>query len=181
MKKIGKMKLHLGCGRDYKEGYINCDFSGDVNPDKIIDLEKPLPFKDNSIKKIIANHVLEHITNFIPLMHEIYRICENGATIKIKVPFYSAWGQYNDPTHVRFFTPFTFNYFKKGGYSHEVGANKDMFGVEKVKINYGIGYSSKLNWLMNPLVNFSHAAYCRFFAWIIPSSEIQFKLVVIKK
>jgi len=174
------MKLHLGCGNEYKKGYVNCDLSKEVNPDKVVNLEKKLPFKDNSVSEIIANHVLEHIQNFIPLMHEINRVCKKGTVIKIKTPFFSAWGQFNDPTHVRFFTPFTFNYFKKGNYSHEVSANKEMFKVEKVKINYGLGNSSKLNWLMNPLINFNHRFYCRFFAFIFPSSEIQFELKVIK-
>ena len=174
------MKLHFGCGNDYKKGYVNCDISEKVKCDKIIDLEKKLPFKDNSVSEIIANHVFEHVVNFVPLMHEIHRICKNGAIIKIKTPFYSAWGQYNDPTHVRFFSPFTFNYFQKGNYSHEVSANEDMFKVDMVKINYGIGTSSKLNWLMNPIINLHHAFYCRFFAFIFPASEIKYELSVIK-
>ncbi|MDA3836912.1 MAG: methyltransferase domain-containing protein [Nanoarchaeota archaeon] len=176
-----ELKLHLGCGNDYRKGYVNCDMSKEVNPDKVVDLEKPLKmFKDNSVDEIVANHVLEHIQNFIPLIHEFHRICKKGAKIKIKVPFYSSWGQFNDPTHVRSFTPFTFGYFRKGNYSHEVSANKDMFDISKVKINYGVGASSKLNWLMNPIVNFHHALYCRFFAWILPSSELEFELIVIK-
>ena len=174
------MKLHLGCGNDYKKGYVNCDISQEVNPDMIVDLEKKLPFKDNSVSEVVANHVLEHVKNFIPLMHELHRICKKNARIKIKVPFFSAWGQYNDPTHVRFFTPFTFNYFKKGNYSHEVGLKNDMLEVKKVKINFGIGKSSKLNCIMNPLVNFNHTFYCRFLAFIFPSSEIEYELEVIK-
>ena len=47
----------------------------------------------------------------------------------------------------------------------------------KVRVNFN---SSKLNWLMNPLINFNHRFYCRFFAFIFPSSEIQFELKVIK-
>lgn len=174
------MKLHLGCGNDYKKGYINCDVSSDVNPDQVVDIEKKLPFKDDSINEIIANHVLEHINNFVPLMHEIYRICKKDAIIKIKVPFYSSWGQYNDPTHMRFFSPFTFNYFKKGPYSHEVGCKKDMFEMKKIKLNFGIGRAKKLNFIFNPIINFHHELYCRFFAWILPASEIEYELEVIK-
>lgn len=175
------LKLHLGCGNDRKEGYINCDISEEVKPDFVLDLDKtPLPFKDNSVSEIIANHVFEHVEGFVQLMHEIYRICRPEAIIKIKVPFYSAWGQFNDPTHIRFFTPFTFNYFKKGNYSHEVRCDKDMFDVRKVKINFGIGRAAKLNWIFNPLINFNREFYCRFFAWTIPASEIEFLLKVIK-
>ena len=175
------MKLNLGCGQSKKKGYINIDSSKQVNPDKVIDLEKArLPFKDNSVDEIIAEHVLEHINNFTPLMHEMYRVCKNNSIIKIKTPFYSSWGQFNDPTHVRFFSPFTFNYFSKGEYSHEVNAQKDMFKREKIKINFGVGFSSKMNWFFNPLLNLNHRFYCRFFAWIFPASEIEFELRVKK-
>ncbi len=174
------MKLNLGCGEDYKKGYVNCDISKDVKPDKVVNLEKKLPFKTNSVTEILANHVLEHVYNFVPVMHELWRIYKKNAKIIIRVPFYSAWGQFNDPTHVRFFTPFTFNYFKKKGFSYEVKCNKDMFEVKKVKINFGIGKSSVLNFLINPFVNLNHKFYCRFFAWIFPCAEIYYELRVIK-
>jgi len=34
------IKLNLGCGKDYKRGYINCDVSKEVGPDKVVDLDK---------------------------------------------------------------------------------------------------------------------------------------------
>ncbi|MEM3091037.1 MAG: methyltransferase domain-containing protein [Candidatus Pacearchaeota archaeon] len=176
------MKLNLGCGNDKRNGYLNIDSSKYVKPDKVWNLEKtPLPFKDNSVEEIIAFHVLEHINNFVPLMHEIYRICKPGAIIKIKTPFYSTWGQFNDPTHVRFFSPFTFNYFNKWkNYSHQVNAKNEMFKIMKVKINFGIGRAKILNWFFNPIINLNHEFYCRFFAWILPASEIYYELIVLK-
>jgi len=90
MKEDNKVKLNLGYGNDYKKGYINCDISKEVKPDKIVNLEKELPFKDNSVDEIIINHTLEHIHNFISLMHELHRICKKEAIIKIKTPFFSA-------------------------------------------------------------------------------------------
>jgi hypothetical protein len=175
------MKLNLGCGNKKKKGYLNIDSSGEVYPDKIWNLEKtPLPFKENSIEEINAEHVFEHISKFIPLMHDIHRISKKGAKIYIKTPFYSSWGQFNDPTHVRFFTPYTFEYFKKGNYSHEVKCKNDMFEIGKVNLNFGIGLSSKLNFLFNPLLNLNHRVYCRFFAWIFPAAEIEYELEVLK-
>lgn len=177
------MKLHLGCGNDRRSGYINLDSSREVNPDKVWNLEKtPLSFKDDSVDEILANHILEHIINFIPLMNDIHRICRKNAIIKIRTPFYSAWGQYNDPTHVRFFTPFTFNYFEgKNNYSHEVKNNNEInFKVEKAKIHFGIGKSKILNKIMDPLINLNQKFYCRFLAFIIPAAEIEFELRVIK-
>ncbi len=176
------MRLNLGCGRDRKKGYVNLDSSKRVNPDKVWDLEKtPLPFKNNSVDEINAEHVFEHITNFVPLIKDLWRISKNNARIRIKTPFYSSWGQFNDPTHVRFFTPFTFNYFcSENDYSHEVCEKGGMFSLEKVKINFGIGNSKKINWLFNPLINLNHRVYCRFFAWIFPASEIEYELKVVK-
>jgi len=52
-----------------------------------------------------------------------------------------------------------------------------MFSIEKIKINFGIGKSSKLNWLFNPLINLNHKVYCRFFAFIFPSAEIKYELL----
>lgn len=175
------MKIHLGCGVDYREGYINVDASEEVNPDLVWNLEEtPMPINENSADEVLANHVLEHINNFIYLMHDIYRICRKNAVVKIRTPFYSSWGQFNDPTHVRFFTPFTFDYFKKSMYSHEVGAGRDMFEIKKVLIHFGVGKSKILNKIIDPLLNLNQKVYCRFFAWIFPAAEIEFELRVIK-
>jgi predicted SAM-dependent methyltransferase len=79
------MKLHLDCVNDYKEGCINCDWINQVKVEKIIDLEKSLKmFKNNSVSKIIKNHVLKHIKNFFPLMKEIHGTSKKGAILKFK-------------------------------------------------------------------------------------------------
>ena len=91
------MKINIGCGKKKLEGYLNCDISKEVKPDKIIDLEKPLSFKDNSIDEVVGNHIIECVHNFIPLMHELRRICRNGALLKFRVLFYSYVGAYSDP------------------------------------------------------------------------------------
>jgi SAM-dependent methyltransferase len=175
------MKLNLGCGLDRRAGYVNCDISPKVNPDRIVDLEKKLPFRDNSVDEINLSHVLEHVRNLVPLMHELRRICKNGAKIHIRVPFYSSWSQFTDPTHVRFFTPRTFDYFQKGKLSHEVGAgDKNLFIARKVKITFFFGKMSFLNPLIDPLINLSQTIYCRLFAWIFPASEIVYELEVVK-
>ena len=61
-----------------------------------------------------------------------------------------------------------------------MGAGEDLFEIKRVRINYGVGRASVLNWLINPLINLNHSFYCRFFAWILPASEIEFELMVVK-
>jgi len=54
------MKLNLGCGTDYKQGWVNVD-AGNVHCDVKHDIEKfPWPFEDSSVNEILMKHVFEH-------------------------------------------------------------------------------------------------------------------------
>ena len=173
------MKINIGCGKKHLQNYINCDRYEEVKPDRIVDLEGKLPFKENSIDEVMGNHILEHIHNFIPLMHELHRVCKNGAVLKFKVPFYLSVGAFSDATHCRFFTPFTFDDFTSEEFAYEF-KSEGMFKIKKVKLIYGIGFARRLNWLINPLLNLSHRVYCKLFAGIFPAAEIEFEIEVIK-
>jgi len=170
-----KLKLHLGCGKDHKKGYLNCDISKDVNPDKLIDLEKKLPFKSNSVGEIIINHTLEHIRNFIPLMEEFYRICYNNSEIKIRVPYFAYPGAFQDPTHVRFFTLKTFDYFDPNNQFNYY--SKAKFITVNKKIHFFITRpSSIIDFFINLIPKF----YERFLSRIFPAEELYIVLKVIK-
>ena len=173
-------KLNIGCGKKKIKGYINCDKAKEVNPDKVVDLEKKLPFKENSIDEVIGDHILEHIYKFIPLMHELHRICKPGAILNFTVPFYASMGAFDDPTHVRFFSPFTFDYFTDNEFSYEMGVRKGLFKIKKVELNYGVRLARRLNFLINSLLNLNHRVYCKLLAGILPAAEIKFELEVVK-
>jgi len=50
---LKKKKLHLGCGKIIKEGYVNLDIQKLPGVDVIHDLNKfPYPFKDNSFQNL---------------------------------------------------------------------------------------------------------------------------------
>ncbi|NVM04960.1 MAG: methyltransferase domain-containing protein [Candidatus Helarchaeota archaeon] len=54
-----KIKLNLGCGYNYKPGYINIDkYNKDV-ADEIYDIDN-LPFESNTVDIIEANQLIEH-------------------------------------------------------------------------------------------------------------------------
>lgn len=169
------MKLHLGCGNDYKKGYLNCDLSKSVKSDKIVDLEKKLPFKDNSVDEIIASHILEHINNFIPLMEEFYRICKRNAVIKIRVPYFAYPGAFQDPTHVRFFTLKTFDYFSTA--SNLSFYSKARFNVKEKQLHFFVTRPSKF---IDKIINRIAPFYERFLSRIFPAEELNVELEVSK-
>lgn len=110
------MKLNLGCGCQILDGWVNVDKLG--TPDLTWDLETfPWPWATNSVDEILLSHVLEHLGQrpeaFIAIMRELYRICQDGATIHIRVPHPRHDTYLTDPTHVRPITAATMEMFSR--------------------------------------------------------------------
>lgn len=55
------LRLNLGCGRDIREGWVNSDFIQGPGVDVVADLEKRLPWDDNTFYEILISHTLEHL------------------------------------------------------------------------------------------------------------------------
>lgn len=104
------MKINLGSGFKRYEGFVNVDDDPGVNPDYVVNLDDvniKLPFEDNSVSEIKAEHILEHIgAGFIPLMIELYRVAEDGCIFDIIAPHHQHEVFYGDVTHKR---PITVN------------------------------------------------------------------------
>jgi predicted SAM-dependent methyltransferase len=167
------MKLHIGCGFDKKEGYINCDFSKDVKPDKVFDITKNWPFKDNQITEILMNHTLEHTQKPIEVMKEMYRICKNDAIIKIRVPYFSSESAFSMMDHYSFYTYTTFDFLEKNHPCHWQG-----FGNFKI-------ITKKLIWrrelkIFEFVFNKIPRIYQELFCWWFPAKELYIELKVIK-
>jgi predicted SAM-dependent methyltransferase len=73
-------KLNLGCGGNLLTGWENHDMD--------LDITKPLPYEDNSIDMIFAEHVVEHATtpDAVRFFTEAYRILKYEGTLRIAVP-----------------------------------------------------------------------------------------------
>lgn len=114
----GELKLDIGCGRRPTPGFIGLDKSqfvdekGQPRVDMVRDVEKQgLPFCDNSAVHIIANSFLEHIVDLEFVLNECWRVLKPEGILEGVVPVAGTDGSFRDPTHKRFFTETTFDYF----------------------------------------------------------------------
>jgi len=95
------MRLNLGCGSDYRDGWVNVDLChGDVEHDLNT---YPYPFDDGSADKILLDNVLEHLQDPQRVVDECYRILTLGGELVVFVPYYNCAGAYNDHTHLHYF------------------------------------------------------------------------------
>jgi len=152
------MKLNIGCGFKKLDGFINIDKSKSVNPDLLLDVEKDglEGIKDNSVDYILCSHFLEHMTDIIFVMGEIYRVCKNNAIITIIVPYFLSTSAIQDPTHKRFFTPESFKYFSKsddgGNFDYEFKFDFQTISIEYVYLPFFRFFPLK-KYLMRILLN----------------------------
>jgi ubiquinone/menaquinone biosynthesis C-methylase UbiE len=78
------------------------------------DLEKGLPFADNSFEKIYCISVLEHIHNLDSLIKHIYRVAKNGCIIEVRTPaLFNLFGMWSDPSHRRPIEIDTFMFYNR--------------------------------------------------------------------
>ncbi len=108
------MNINLGCGDDIKAGWVNHDqqhFRPGV--DVAHDLEQyPWPWADDSADKVQALDVLEHLTDKMAPVNEIWRICKHGARVELGAPngLYSDM-VYHHPGHRQSYHPGNFEYY----------------------------------------------------------------------
>ncbi len=176
--------LDIGCGKNKyksknpKDVVIGIDCAKLPGVDKVHNLEKfPWPFKDNEFEIIIANHFLEHVSDLIKTLEEIHRICKPGAIIEVKVPYFASAGAFQDPTHKRFFTLRSFEYFDENS-----GLNyysKARFNIQNKKLIY---FSSRprISLIFDFFINLSQRVYERFFSRVFPADSLHVKLRVVK-
>jgi len=81
------LKLHLGCGRNRKEGWVNIDLSDEA--DLQLDLREPLPFAENAASTIYSEHFFEHLEypdQAVNFLASSMRILRPGGLFCVGVP-----------------------------------------------------------------------------------------------
>lgn len=133
------MKINIGAGAEQFPDFVNCDFDHRENPDYNFDLENDkFPFEDNSVDEVIAHHILEHMGDgFMHCMQELYRVCEHGAIIHIRVPHHRHNSFWADPTHKR---PIMAETFRMMGKKHNKSARENGWRTTRLADVYDIDF-----------------------------------------
>jgi SAM-dependent methyltransferase len=89
-------RIHLGCGRNRLRGWQNCD--------RGVDIAAALPFQDESVNAIFAEHVIEHITpqEAWGFFCEVRRILSGGGRFRFIVPCVDLIAQRYDEQYADF-------------------------------------------------------------------------------
>ena len=137
-KAIDVKKIDLGCGLNKKEGYVGIDIRALEGVDIVRDVNnRGLSFSDSTIEYVYTSHFLEHTSNLIFIMNEIYRVCCNNALVEIVVPTFLSPHATGDPSHLRFFNVHTFQHYFEGDFVDEKGKYAGICKGFQVVSQYG--------------------------------------------
>ncbi len=176
--------LDIGCGRNKRAGAIGMDKNSNTDADVIHDSNQfPYPFDDNRFDLIVCDSVLEHLDDLFRVMEEIHRIIVPNGIVDIKVPYYTSFDAFTDPTHRHFFTSRSFDYFREDyTYNYYTAAR---FAIRNTHLTFlrlqQIGGRSPHAMLgIEFFANRSMKIYEAFFAYIFPGHVLYFELQAIK-
>jgi hypothetical protein len=122
MQKNG-LTLNLGSGKDWRKDCLNADIQASKNPDWVLDITKvpwgetirtrlgELEIKPGMFETILANDVLEHISDLVAAMTNCKELLQVGGQMHIHVPYDLSFGAWQDPTHVRAFNEKSWLYY----------------------------------------------------------------------
>jgi len=173
-------RLHLGCGEMHLDGWTNMDKLSLPGVDVVADMDKKLPFPDNSFDYIYGRGSLEHAKDFNFTWAELYRILRPGGIAEFEVPHPSHAGYYCDPTHYRAFSVLSFDYYTEDwafNFYTDIRVK-----VLKIKLFVETGRFEFLN-IFSWLVNRSKTTQIIWerFCWYFPMAGIVFKLQSLKQ
>ena len=160
--------LNFGCGFNKLIGATNIDAFENCEPDVLWDLnETPLPFESDSVDKIIAKHVFEHLKPdcWWDTFCDCARILKMGGTLELRCPHDSSRSAATYRDHNNVFTRFSFH----GTKDTHSGGNAWAEGVDRVPFKltrYELVPYQQYTWMIKVpwLLNFC-AQHLRGFIW----------------
>ncbi len=177
-------RLNLGAGLDIRKGYEHHDYKKFEGIDYVFDLEKyPYPIKLNTYDVILANHIVEHISNIFDLFNELHRITKPNGLIKIEVPHYSVNFAFTQIDHKHYFGLDSLSILEPSDFQNKTKP----FKIISQRILFRGEKSSKIMQIIampiNFLVNLNHFTQLitdRFISKIIPFYFMEYTLRVLK-
>ena len=74
------IRVNLGCGDQQLPGYLGIDRLRRAGTHVLSDLRLPLPFASQSIDRVYAKSVLEHVEGLEDLFTEVHRVLKPEGT-----------------------------------------------------------------------------------------------------
>ncbi len=184
MKTGTTLKLNIGSGKLKLPGFLSVDNnpnSGAVDVVHNLD-QLPWPFEDGSVGEIVMDHVLEHLEDTIGTLLEIYRICADGAPVRIMTPHFSC--NWTHPGHKRAMGVGLFDHFDPAEAEHYGDCR---FKVEKVTLRWmrpryqTSGLRKAVSALIDAPANWSPRLCQRIWCyWVGGFDEVEFQVKVVK-
>ena len=127
------LKLDLGCGENKEPGFVGIDKQDLPGVDKVWDLEKGIPYPDDSAAVVRARHALEHLSDPIKIMTEIWRVLKDGGLLYFEIPSTKGEGAHADPTHKSFWNKLSFAFYTddKLRETHGIPCKYDLLSIEE--------------------------------------------------
>ena len=81
-------RVHVGCGSNYMEGFVNIDGNLQQRVDYFLDVRAGLPFADSSIDFIYSCHMLEHVYLYdaIAILKDWLRVLRPDGYVRLVLP-----------------------------------------------------------------------------------------------
>lgn len=86
------VKINVGCGLDYRPGFVNVDGNPDLpRVDKVIDFDRELlssHFAPGSADLVLANDFIEHHLHWhaVKLLKDFFRVLKPGGGLSMQLP-----------------------------------------------------------------------------------------------
>jgi len=147
------LRLNLGAGSQAEPGWVNHDQFDQPGIDVVWDLDQfPWPFDDDSADEIKAFDVYEHVDEPLGFMCESWRILKPDGLLYIHTTWVDFRESFHDPTHKRFCTETSFDFWVPGTYWND---------------RYGTAYSQGRDY-----IRFNKTAF-----WVDPYMNIELRKI----
>ncbi len=170
--------LELGCGQSKPAGVVGLDRLALPGVDIVHDIDTlPWPIADDSFDEVRCSHVLEHVDDICGVMDELHRITRPGGRVRVAVPYFARYSAFKDPTHRRFCTWESFNYFVEGTEERDRSYSRQAFRYVERRLEFPSSLRGRLGaWLLA----FNARRYERRWARSLPATTLHLVLEPVK-